>query len=167
IVAKILREEETKVSVLADKMSLKSNAYYLGRGLGLPVAMEGALKMKEIAYVHAEAYPAGESKHGPIALIEKDFPVLFVILSKDEEELIKSNIEEMKARDAYTILVSPNNAEEALSLADFRFVMPVQHEVASAVSYIIPLQLLAYYTAIKKGLDPDKPRNLAKTVTVF
>ncbi|MEM1765702.1 MAG: glutamine--fructose-6-phosphate transaminase (isomerizing) [Zestosphaera sp.] len=167
IVAKILREEETKVSVLADKMSLKSNAYYLGRGLGLPVAMEGALKMKEIAYVHAEAYPAGESKHGPIALIEKDFPVLFVILSKDEEELIKSNIEEMKARDAYTILVSPNNAEEALSLADFRLVMPVQHEVASAVSYIIPLQLLAYYTAIKKGLDPDKPRNLAKTVTVF
>ncbi|MEM4032621.1 MAG: SIS domain-containing protein, partial [Zestosphaera sp.] len=145
----------------------KSNAYYLGRGLGLPVAMEGALKMKEIAYVHAEAYPAGESKHGPIALIEKDFPVLFVILSKDEEELIKSNIEEMKARDAYTILVSPNNAEEALSLADFRLVMPVQHEVASAVSYIIPLQLLAYYTAIKKGLDPDKPRNLAKTVTVF
>ncbi|MEM1786846.1 MAG: SIS domain-containing protein, partial [Zestosphaera sp.] len=140
---------------------------YLGRGLGLPVAMEGALKMKEIAYVHAEAYPAGESKHGPIALIEKDFPVLFVILSKDEEELIKSNIEEMKARDAYTILVSPNNAEEALSLADFRLVMPVQHEVASAVSYIIPLQLLAYYTAIKKGLDPDKPRNLAKTVTVF
>ncbi|MEO3993624.1 MAG: glutamine--fructose-6-phosphate transaminase (isomerizing) [Desulfurococcaceae archaeon TW002] len=167
IVAKILREEERRASVLADKMRTKNNVYYLGRGLGLPVAMEGALKMKEIAYVHAEAYPAGESKHGPIALIEEDFPVVFVILSKEEEELIKNNIEEMKARGAYAILVSPSNAEEALSLADFRFVMPVKHEVASTVSYVVPLQLLAYYTAIKKGLDPDKPRNLAKTVTVF
>ena len=167
VVARILKDEEKKASVLADKMSVKNNAYYLGRGLGLPIAMEGALKMKEIAYVHAEAYPAGESKHGPIALVEKDFPVVFVILSKDEEELIKSNIEEMKARGAYAILVSPNNAEEALSLADFKFILPVQHEVASAVSYVIPLQLLAYYTAVKKGLDPDKPRNLAKTVTVF
>lgn len=129
--------------------------------------MEGALKMKEIAYVHAEAYPAGESKHGPIALVEEDFPVVFVVLSKEEEELIKSNIEEMKARGAYAILVSPNNAEEALSLADFSFVMPALHEVASATSYVVPLQLLAYYTAVKKGLDPDKPRNLAKTVTVF
>lgn len=167
IVAKILRNEEERALALADKMRTKNNAYYLGRGLGLPVAMEGALKMKEIAYVHAEAYPAGESKHGPIALIEEDFPVIFVVLSKDEEELIKSNIEEMKARGAYAILVSPSNAEEALSLADFRFVMPVQHEVASVVSYVVPLQLLAYYTAIKKSLDPDKPRNLAKTVTVF
>ncbi len=167
IVAKILKNEEERASVLADKMRTKNNAYYLGRGLGLPIAMEGALKMKEIAYVHAEAYPAGESKHGPIALIEEGFPVIFVVLSKDEEELIKSNIEEMKARGAYAILVSPSNAEEASSLADFCFVMPVQHEVASAVSYVVPLQLLAYYTAIKKGLDPDKPRNLAKTVTVF
>lgn len=167
IVAEILKREEMKASTLSDKISLKSNAYYLGRGLGLPVAMEGALKMKEIAYVHAEAYPAGESKHGPIALIERDFPVIFVILSRDEEELIKSNIEEMKARGAYAILVSPSNAEEALSLADFSFVMPARHKVASAVSYVVPLQLLAYYTAIKKGLDPDKPRNLAKTVTVF
>ncbi|MFN3268436.1 MAG: isomerizing glutamine--fructose-6-phosphate transaminase, partial [Zestosphaera sp.] len=167
IVAKILRNEEGRALALADKMRTKNNTYYLGRGLGLPVAMEGALKMKEIAYVHAEAYPAGESKHGPIALIEEDFPVIFVVLSKDEEELIKSNIEEMKARGAYAILISSSNAEEALSLADFRFVMPVQHEVASVVSYVVPLQLLAYYTAIKKGLDPDKPRNLAKTVTVF
>lgn len=167
IVARILREEEKKASVLASRIYVKNSMYYLGRGLGLPVAMEGALKMKEIAYVHAEAYPAGESKHGPIALVERDFPVVFVILSKDEEELIKSNIEEMKARGAYAVLVSPNNAEEALSLADFYFTLPVQHEVASAVSYVIPLQLLAYYTAIKRGLDPDKPRNLAKTVTVF
>ncbi len=167
IVARTLKESERLASLLADKMSFKNNAYYLGRGLGLPVAMEGALKMKEIAYVHAEAYPAGESKHGPIALVEEGFPVVFVILSKEEEELIKSNIEEMKARGAYAILVSPNNAEEALSLADFSFVMPALHEVASATSYVVPLQLLAYYTAVKKGLDPDKPRNLAKTVTVF
>jgi len=167
IVARTLKESERLASLLADKMSFKNNAYYLGRGLGLPVAMEGALKMKEIAYVHAEAYPAGESKHGPIALVEEGFPVVFVILSKEEEELIKSNIEEMKARGAYAILVSPNNAEEALSLADFSFVMPALHEVASATSYVVPLQLLAYYTAVKKGLNPDKPRNLAKTVTVF
>ncbi len=167
IVAGVLKESEGLASSLAGKMSVKNNAYYLGRGLGLPIAMEGALKMKEIAYVHAEAYPAGESKHGPIALVEEDFPVVFVVLSKEEEELIKSNIEEMKARGAYAILVSPNNAEEALSLADFSFVMPALHEVASATSYVVPLQLLAYYTAVKKGLDPDKPRNLAKTVTVF
>ena len=167
VVAGILRESERLASLLADKMSVKNSAYYLGRGLGLPVAMEGALKMKEIAYVHAEAYPAGESKHGPIALVEEGFPVVFVVLSKEEEELIKSNIEEMKARGAYAILVSPNNAEEALSLADFSFVMPALHEVASATSYVVPLQLLAYYTAVKRGLDPDKPRNLAKTVTVF
>lgn len=154
-------------SWLADVMHVRNNAYYLGRGLGLPIAMEGALKLKEIAYIHAEAYPAGESKHGPIALVEEGFPVLFVVLGSDDGDLIKSNIEEMRARGAQIIVVSPKNAKEILSSADFQFEMPVLHEIASAITYVMPLQILAYYTAVRKGLDPDKPRNLAKTVTVF
>lgn len=151
---------------LSSRIHMKSSMYYLGRGFGLPVAMEGALKLKEIAYVHAEAYPAGESKHGPIALVEKDFPVLFTVLSKDEGELIKSNIEEMKARGAQIVVVSPKNVEDVFTLADVSFRMPASHEVAAAVTYVIPLQILAYHTAVRRGLDPDKPRNLAKTVTV-
>ncbi|MEM0014022.1 MAG: glutamine--fructose-6-phosphate transaminase (isomerizing) [Zestosphaera sp.] len=167
IASSILEEVGHKAIWLSSRIHSKSSMYYLGRGLGLPIAMEGALKLKEIAYVHAEAYPAGESKHGPIALIENDFPVLFVVLNKDEGDLIKSNIEEMRARGAQIIVVSPRNVEDVLALADMSFKMPALHEVASATTYVIPLQILAYHTAIRRGLDPDKPRNLAKTVTVF
>ncbi len=167
VASAIISSVERHASWLADAMCTKSSAYYLGRGLGLPIAMEGALKLKEIAYVHAEAYPAGESKHGPIALVEEGFPVLFVVVGSDDEDLIKSNMEEMRARGARIIVVSPKNAEEISSLADFQFEMPVLHEIASVITYVIPLQILAYYTAVRKGLDPDRPRNLAKTVTVF
>jgi len=162
-VEEALRLEE-RVKGLAEALHTKQSAYYLGRGPGLGVAMEGALKLKEVAYIHAEAYPAGESKHGPIALVEPGFPVVFTALSEDEWEALKPNIEEMKARGAFTIAVVPegfhyDRADEVLR------VPRVAEELQGVVS-IVPLQLLAYYTAVKRGFDPDKPRNLAKTVTV-
>ncbi len=143
----------------------KNNAYYLGRGISLPIAMEGALKMKEIAYIHAEAYPAGESKHGPIALIEENFPVIFVSIEDRLERRLLGNIEEMKARGAYTIGVVPENSI-LISKLDNYVAMPRISEIFLPILSIIPLQLLAYYTAVSRGYDPDKPRNLAKTVTV-
>lgn len=140
------------------------SCYYLGRGVGLAVAMEGALKVKEVAYVHAEAYPAGESKHGPIALIEKGFPTLFIALSNEDAELISSNVEEMKAREALTIAVLPNNTK--IRYLDNVIEIPRAHPYVLAALAVIPLQLIAYFTAVARGYDPDKPRNLAKTVTV-
>jgi len=158
---------EARMASLAVEMKDRLNAYFLGRGLGLPLSMEGALKLKEIAYIHAEAYPAGESKHGPIALVEEGFPTIFTVVTADEGELIKSNVEEMRARGSLTIAVFPKNLEDIARLVKTPIKMPVVKDVAASALYIVPHQLLAYYTSVKKGLDPDKPRNLAKTVTVF
>ena len=156
---------EPKARVISGVISMKHSMYYLGRGLGLPTSMEGALKLKEIAYIHAEAYPAGESKHGPIALVDEGFPVAFTVLG-DEAELIVSNVEEMKARGAWTLAVVPKGFEKNVKLFDYVFELRrISYELAPIV-YIIPYQLLAYYTAVTLGYDPDKPRNLAKTVTV-
>ncbi|MHB9302534.1 glutamine--fructose-6-phosphate transaminase (isomerizing) [Thermofilum pendens] len=146
-------------------MSEKSSAYYLSRGLGLPIALEGALKLKEIAYVHAEGYPAGESKHGPIALVERGFPVVFVSVERELEKKLLGNVEEMRARGAYTIGVVPQDSE-LRGHFDREVVVPSSDEVAVPILATIPLQLVAYYSAVERGLDPDKPRNLAKTVTV-
>jgi glucosamine--fructose-6-phosphate aminotransferase (isomerizing) len=142
-----------------EELAKKSNAYYLGRGLGLPLAMEGALKIKEVAYVHAEAYPAGESKHGPIALVSPGFPVFFI--NVDKSDLLLNNHAEMKARGAETFAISSNVAlgadhEIVLGFSEFLSIF--------AVAPII--QLVSYYAAVARGYDPDKPRNLAKTVTV-
>ncbi|ABO08425.1 glutamine--fructose-6-phosphate transaminase (isomerizing) [Pyrobaculum calidifontis] len=150
---------------LAKRMKEKRSAYYLGRGLSLPVAMEGALKLKEVAYIHAEAYPAGESKHGPIALVEEGFPVVFVFSDPDTREKTLSNVAEMKARGAYAIGVVPAKSDLAKKL-DFPVEVPESGELAAPVTYVVPLQLLAYFAAVERGYDPDKPRNLAKTVTV-
>jgi glucosamine--fructose-6-phosphate aminotransferase (isomerizing) len=128
--------------------------------------MEGALKIKEISYIHAEAYPAGESKHGPIALVEKDFPVAFTSLGFEHNHVMVSNIEEMKARGAFIIAVAPYSDERIHRLADYSFLMPSMKTMAASILYVIPYQLLAYHLAVKRGFDPDKPRNLAKTVTV-
>ena len=167
IASKVITLIEAKARKLAKRFAQINNAFYLGRGLGVPIAMEGALKLKEIAYVHAEAYPAGESKHGPIALVERGFPVIFTVLNDESYELILSNIEEMRARGAWIISVAPNNAMEVRKLSHEIFELPnIPPELAPAI-YIMPYQLLAYYTATTKGLDPDKPRNLAKTVTVI
>jgi len=166
IAAAIIAMHEAKARVVARRMAERTNAFYLGRGYSLPIAMEGALKLKEIAYVHAESYPAGESKHGPIALVEENFPVLFTAVGRDDGGMIRSNIEEMKARLAWTLAVAPQSLKEVLRAVDVAFKMPDLHEAVAVIVYVIPYQLIAYYTAVRKGYDPDKPRNLAKTVTV-
>lgn len=166
IVARVISWNEELARELARWMKNRGNTYYLSRGIGLPVAMEGALKLKEIAYIHAEAYPAGESKHGPIALVEEDYPVVFTIPEEPElEKLLLGNIQEMKARGAVIIGVAPVNTSLKDQL-DYWFKIPSSHWILTPITHTPPQQLLAYYTAIEKGYDPDKPRNLAKTVTV-
>jgi glucosamine--fructose-6-phosphate aminotransferase (isomerizing) len=140
---------------------------FLGRGRYYPLAMEGALKLKEVSYIHAEGYAAGELKHGPIALIEKDLPVV-VVAPKDElfEKTI-SNVEEIRARGARIILISDRAGIEAAgSRADHAICLPEGDDVSLPVLAAIPLQLLAYHVAVAKGTDVDQPRNLAKSVTV-
>ncbi|MEM0380115.1 MAG: glutamine--fructose-6-phosphate transaminase (isomerizing) [Desulfurococcaceae archaeon] len=166
LVAKTISWNEISCKELAKWLSERRDMYYLSRSIGLPIAMEGALKMKEIAYIHAEAYPAGESKHGPIALVEEDYPVLFIIPEHEElEKILLGNIQEMKARNAVVIGVASENT----GLSDqfnYWFKIPSSHWLLTPITHTPVLQLLAYYTAVEKGFDPDKPRNLAKTVTV-
>ncbi|AAL64619.1 glucosamine--fructose-6-phosphate aminotransferase (isomerizing) [Pyrobaculum aerophilum str. IM2] len=150
---------------LAKRLRQRHSAYYLGRGAALPVAMEGALKLKEVAYLHAEAYPAGESKHGPIALVEEGFPVIFVFSDPNTGEKTLSNVAEMKARGALTIGTVPARSDYAKKL-DVAIEVPQTSELFAPILHVIPLQMLAYFTAVERGYDPDKPRNLAKTVTV-
>jgi glucosamine--fructose-6-phosphate aminotransferase (isomerizing) len=150
---------------LAKRLKKAASAYYLGRGSAVPVAMEGALKLKEVAYIHAEAYPAGESKHGPIALVEEGFPTIFVFSDPTTREKTLSNVAEMKARGAYTIGTVPARSDIAKKL-DLPIEVPDAGELTAPILHAIPLQLLAYFTAVERGYDPDRPRNLAKTVTV-
>jgi glucosamine--fructose-6-phosphate aminotransferase (isomerizing) len=156
-----------EVERLVDALKKKHSIYVLGRGLGVPLAYEAALKIKEVSYIHAEAYPAGESKHGPIALIEKGFPVIFVGAEPGEDylEMIQGNILEMKARGAFTIVVG-HDAYTKLEGVDYAIGIGEQPVILAPYAIIPPLQLLAYKLAVSLGYDPDKPRNLAKTVTV-
>lgn len=146
---------------VGEELALQKSVYYLGRGLSLPLAMEGALKIKEIAYVHAEAYPAGESKHGPIALVEKGYPVVFI---NDGEltDLLENNLHEMKARGAKTYAISVNKRLGA----ETEILIKVDKDILSPFAISPIIQLIAYYASTAKSLDPDRPRNLAKTVTV-
>ncbi len=155
---------EKKAKSLSSRIMGKHSAYFLGRGLGVPLALEGALKMKEISYIHAEAYPAGESKHGPIAIVEEDYPVL-VLATTDTVEEIKNNVAEMNARDALTVAISPINYSDMLG-AKVTVPVPKSPLILQPYALTPPFQLLAYYTAVRLGYNPDKPRNLAKTVTV-
>ncbi len=148
------------------ELAAKQNMFYLGRGLSVPIAMEGALKMKEISYIHAEAYPAGESKHGPIALVEPGFPVVFVSIEGRLRRLLLGNVEEMRARGAYTIGVVAGDPGELADRLDELVVVSGVPELVATIPAIVPLQLIAYYASVTRGYDPDKPRNLAKTVTV-
>jgi len=166
LVARVISWNESLARSLAEWLSRKGNAYYLSRGIGVPVAMEGALKLKEIAYIHAEAYPAGESKHGPIALVEEEYPVVFTIPKHEElEKTLLGNIQEMKARGAVIIGVAPEDTILKDQL-DYWFKVPSTHWILTPITHTPPQQLLAYHTAVRRGYDPDKPRNLAKTVTV-
>ncbi len=143
-----------------------SNFLYLGRGLNYPVAMEGALKLKEISYIHAEGYPAAEMKHGPIALIDEDMPVVFLATNQSAYEKIVSNIQEVRARKGRIIAVVNTGDVQIRNLADHVIEVPQTEELLSPLVTVVPLQLLAYHIAIMRGANVDQPRNLAKSVTV-
>ena len=154
------------IQLLAEQFADKHNALFLGRGAQYPVAMEGALKLKEISYIHAEAYPAGELKHGPLALVDASMPVIAVAPNNELLEKLKSNLQEVRARGGELIVFADMNsdvqAEEGVQVLD---VAPVDDAI-SPIVYTIPLQLLSYHVAVLKGTDVDQPRNLAKSVTV-
>lgn len=167
IAEEILKTQGEKIRQLAKKYSGKQCFFFLGRGISSATALEGRLKLMEISYIPSIAYPAGESKHGPISLIEDGFPVAFICPKDDTHKAVVSNIMEMKARGASVIIVMEEGDEELKRLADEAIEVPKGiPEILSPVLYVIPLQLFAYYMAIERKLDPDKPRNLAKSVTV-
>ena len=142
------------------------NFLYLGRGCNFPVALEGALKLKEISYIHAEGYPAAEMKHGPIALVDENLPITFIATKDSYHEKVISNMQEIKARKGKVIAVINEGDEQSLALADDVIIVPEADEILSPMLSVIPMQLLAYYIGVLKGCDVDKPRNLAKSVTV-
>ena len=167
VVETILKTQEGKVRKLAKKYRDKQCFFFLGRGISSATAMEGKLKLLEIAYAPAIAYPAGESKHGPISLVEPGFPVVFICPEDDTRKTIIGNIMEMKARGASIIAIIEEGDEETkLLVDDYVEVSKGFPEVLSPVPYVVPLQLFAYYMAVERGYDPDMPRNLAKSVTV-
>lgn len=157
---------DEKIKELALKFKDVKNFLFLGRGINFPVALEGALKLKEVSYIHAEGYPAAEIKHGPIALVDKDMPVLFLATSNDLSDKILSNMAEIKARKGKIIAISDGKIKEVAELADEIIEVPQVHPLLAPVINNIPLQLLAYHIADLRGLNVDKPRNLAKSVTV-
>jgi len=151
---------------LADKYKDSKDALYLGRGYNFPIALEGALKLKEISYIHAEGYPAAEMKHGPIALVDDQLPVVFVATRDSYHEKIISNIQEIKARKGKVLAVISQGDDIIEQMADDCMITPEADELIAPMLSVIPLQLLAYYMGVAKGYDVDKPRNLAKSVTV-
>jgi len=159
-------DKKKRIETLAKLMVKHRNALYLGRGFNYPVALEGALKMKEISYIHAEGYPAAEMKHGPIALIDEAMPVVFVAVKDPVYEKVMSNIEEVKARGGIVIAIATEGEKEICKLCDHVIEVPATTQCLTPLLTVIPLQLLAYYTAVLKGCNVDQPRNLAKSVTV-
>lgn len=155
-----------KIKYIASEIKSASNALYLGRGFNFPVALEGALKLKEISYVHAEGYPAAEMKHGPIALIDLYMPVIVVATNNSIQDKLISNIEEVKARKGVIIAVINEGDERIKNISDYYIEIPAVEEALSPILSTIPLQLLAYHIAVMRGCDVDQPRNLAKSVTV-
>jgi glucosamine--fructose-6-phosphate aminotransferase (isomerizing) len=155
-----------QVAKIAKKYLPARDFLYLGRGVNYPIALEGALKLKEISYVHAEGYPAGEMKHGPIALIDRDIPVVVLATQNDVYEKVVSNIEEVKAREGRVIALASPSDREIVKKADDVLFIPETLPSLTPILLTIPLQLLAYYMADFKGTDVDQPRNLAKSVTV-
>jgi glucosamine--fructose-6-phosphate aminotransferase (isomerizing) len=164
--AQILKRSD-ELERLADRFLDKtSNALYLGRGVNFPVALEGALKLKEISYIHAEGYPAAEMKHGPIALIDENMPVVFIAPKDAVHSKIVSNIEEVKARGGKVIALTNAGDTEIERLADATFTIPETLDLLTPILTSIPLQLISYYAAVRRGCNVDQPRNLAKSVTV-
>ncbi|MFQ5875002.1 MAG: SIS domain-containing protein, partial [Dehalococcoidia bacterium] len=151
---------------LAHAYFRRNNFLYLGRGINYPIAREGALKLTEISYSHAEGYQAGEMKHGPIALIDENMPVVAIALKDRMYNKMLNNIEEVKARDGRVIALATEGDEEIESRADEVIYLPPVSYLLSPIASVVPLQLFAYHIAVRRGCDVDQPRNLAKSVTV-
>lgn len=164
-VEKVLKSNE-KIQSIAAEFKDVTNFLYLGRGYNFPVALEGALKLKEISYIHAEGYPAAEMKHGPIALIDEEMPVAFIATRDSSYEKIVSNIQEVKARKGRVIAVVTEGDKLIPTMAEFTVEVPAVHETLMPIVSVIPLQLLSYHIAVMRGCNVDQPRNLAKSVTV-
>ena len=163
---KIILADTTNIKRIAEKYKDAHDFLYLGRGYNFPIALEGALKLKEISYIHAEGYPAAEMKHGPIALVDETLPVVFVATKDSYYEKIVSNIQEIKARKGKVIAVATEGDDTISKMADDVMFVPEADELIAPMLSVIPLQLLSYYVGVAKGYDVDKPRNLAKSVTV-
>ena len=159
-------DRASEVEAIADRFKDATNFLYLGRGYNFPVALEGALKLKEISYIHAEGYPAAEMKHGPIALIDENMPVVFIAPHDAVFDKIVSNIQEVKARGGRVIAITSQPEKVLEGLIDYEIRIPQTVDALYPILSVIPLQLLAYYVAVKRGLNVDQPRNLAKSVTV-
>ncbi len=164
-VKKVL-ENDSKIKYIAQMWKDAENALYLGRGYNFPVALEGALKLKEISYIHAEGYPAAEMKHGPIALIDENMPVVVIATNDSTREKVISNIQEVKARKGKILAIVKENDETIAEMADYFIEIPETEEPLTPLLSVIPLQLLAYHIAVLRGCNVDQPRNLAKSVTV-
>ncbi|MGB5813899.1 MAG: glutamine--fructose-6-phosphate transaminase (isomerizing) [Thermoanaerobaculia bacterium] len=164
-VDEVLRQEE-RLDELARRYSRAEDFLYLGRGINYPIALEGALKLKEISYIHAEGYPAGEMKHGPIALIDEDLPVVAIATGDRVFDKVRSNMQEVKARDGQVIVVTDRDAGQVADVADEVIQVPRVSELLQPIVNVVPLQLFAYFVAVRRGADVDQPRNLAKSVTV-
>jgi glucosamine--fructose-6-phosphate aminotransferase (isomerizing) len=162
----LLAKQEKNIEALAHKYAKAQDFLFLGRGVHYPIALEGALKLKEISYIHAEGYPAGEMKHGPIALIDENLPVVAIATHTAVYEKVVSNLQEVKARDGKLIVICDEGDEAMRKLADDVIEIPSTVEQLQPILSVIPTQLLAYYIALRRGCDVDQPRNLAKSVTV-
>src|SRR4051812_35247729 len=165
-VDEVIRRQEAHMDELARKYQRAQNFLYLGRGINYPIALEGALKLKEISYIHAEGYPAGEMKHGPIALIDENLPVVAIATGDQLAEKTKSNMQEVKARDGIVIALTDRDPEELGGIADEVIEVPSVSSRLQPIVNVVPLQLLAYFIGVRRGADVDQPRNLAKSVTV-
>jgi glucosamine--fructose-6-phosphate aminotransferase (isomerizing) len=166
MIRKLSENSKEQIQAIADNYADKENIFFIGRNTDYTLALEGALKLKEISYIHAEAYPAGELKHGTLALIEEGVPVVALGSRADIFPKLFSNLKEVKARGAETLLITEENQKFETESVDHLIELPVLNKDFAGLLAIVPLQLLAYYTALNCGEDIDQPRNLAKSVTV-
>ena len=157
---------EPQIRVWSERFVPKEHALFLGRGVHYPIALEGALKLKEISYIHAEGYAAGEMKHGPIALIDENLPIVAIATRTAVYEKVVSNLQETKARDGILISIIDEGDEEMKAMSHDFIEVPTTIEPLQPILTVVPTQLLAYYIALRRGADVDQPRNLAKSVTV-
>ena len=160
------RAAEPAIRAVAEAFIEKDHSLFLGRGVHYPVALEGALKLKEISYIHAEGYPAGELKHGPLALVDEDMPVVCIAPSDELLDKVKSNLQEVAARGGKLYVFTDHGAEFASEEGLTTVTLPEAPPILSPMVHVVPLQLLAYHVAVMRGTDVDQPRNLAKSVTV-